>query len=301
MFITRDRCPVCGSATRETLLETKFTDPSVASFLVTYYDGRIPLDALTDQSYRLDRCRNCALIYQAHILTDAWMMRLYEEWIDAQASLDKRRSANSCYFAALANEVAGIAKFAPGIPSSVRVLDIGMGWGHWARMAMAHGYETHGYELSARRSIHAASMGIRVLTNLDPREAGAFDYIYCSQVLEHVADPGGMMDQMLALLRPGGVVDLHVPNQGLITTKLRRPDWTASHNAVHPLEHINCFSRTTLRYLASERDMQLVAAPFPHRRTTGTFGIRDLGVYLYNRTLSTHVWLRRAQQPRQLS
>lgn len=39
------------------------------------------------------------------------------------------------------------------------------------------------------------------------------DLITCAQVLEHVSDPQALLDAMIALLRPGGLVYLEVPDQ----------------------------------------------------------------------------------------
>lgn len=54
--------------------------------------------------------------------------------------------------------------------------------------------------------------GIEVVTSVDALPAHA-DFVTCAQVLEHVSDPRGLLDDMIRLLRPGGLVYLEVPDQ----------------------------------------------------------------------------------------
>lgn len=46
--------------------------------------------------------------------------------------------------------------------------------------------------------------------------AGSFDRIICTEVLEHTADPGAILQAMARLLRPAGVAVITVPNDPLI-------------------------------------------------------------------------------------
>src|SRR5204862_7644270 len=49
-----------------------------------------------------------------------------------------------------------------------------------------------------------------------PFAAGAFDRVYCSEVLEHVVDPPAAVAEIARVLAPGGVAVLSVPNEALI-------------------------------------------------------------------------------------
>lgn len=73
-------------------------------------------------------------------------------------------------------------------------------------------------ELTAERKISFDPSGTAGLPGVEvlgarlglPEDA---DLITCAQVLEHVSDPGGLLDDMIALVRPGGLVYLEVPDQ----------------------------------------------------------------------------------------
>jgi len=44
-----------------------------------------------------------------------------------------------------------------------------------------------------------------------PFRSGAFDAVVCEQVVEHMADPGPLMDEIARVLRPGGLLILGLP------------------------------------------------------------------------------------------
>lgn len=59
------------------------------------------------------------------------------------------------------------------------------------------------------RSVVVSAVGERL-----PFADDAFDLVYSSNVLEHVADPRRVLDESLRVLRPGGYLHVVVPNYG---------------------------------------------------------------------------------------
>lgn len=292
-FRQRERCPVCGGTDRKVLRRHPFTDRRVRTFLESYYRGRIPEQMLSEGVYELVECGGCRLIYQTEILRNEWLAKLYEEWINPEESLRKRTEATPTYYAQIANEVAGIASFHTGRPGDIHVLDFGMGWGHWVRMARAFGYEASGYELSANRTDFAHDLGLPVIQELETIPDSSVDYIYANQVFEHVADPAAELRRLSRILSPCGVIDIHVPNQIGLRRYLRDKNWVARHDAAHPLEHINAFNRSALRRLARACRLRPVVPPAPSHRAPRSTGLREVGVFLYNLSISTHMYFRR--------
>jgi SAM-dependent methyltransferase len=103
---------------------------------------------------------------------------------------------------------------------SDRVLEVGCGAGHLlARLPAGRGV---GVDLSeALLARTAARVGRRaVLAQGDagalPFAAGAFERVYCSEVLEHLVDPRGAVAEIARVLKRGGVAVLSVPNEVLI-------------------------------------------------------------------------------------
>jgi len=260
-FVLRDACPVCGEQEHRVLRSLPFTAPEVWNFLEGYYAGRIVPADLADALYEIRRCAACCFLWQAYHLDAAGMQRLYEEWISAEESLAKKTRADASLFDGYAREASSIARRLGRKPCELRVLDFGMGWGAWCRMAQAYGYQVVGFELSQRRQQHARAWGIHVIDSIEA--LGHYDYINCHHALEHVPDPHSTLARLVEALAPGGFLRLSVPDGFGMEQRLREPDWRASKDSLHPLEHLNCFTGPTLARLAARAG--LAAAPEPPR------------------------------------
>ena len=288
-FEYRDRCPVCGSGNAVKLCEIPYADPRMHEFLAEFYRGRLPLNLLREEKYRVVNCGGCGFLFQDRILDAEGMQDLYEHWIDHQASLHKKKSAGAKLFRQYAGQVQTLMKMVGGRPDRIRVLDFGMGWGYWSRMAQAHGLDVTGFELSTQRQEHARAMGLRVIAEL-PAPGDCFDIVYASQVFEHLPDPLETLRQLCARLGPRGLVYLRVPEGRGIAQTLEQYGWSPGLDAIHPLEHINCFTRTTLVRLAREAGLSPVAAPL--RLSWGSLAgglLREFS----DRFVNTHVYFRR--------
>lgn len=107
-----------------------------------------------------------------------------------------------------------------GARSSDRVLEVGCGAGHLlARLPAGRAVGMDLAESLLART--TARLGGRaVLAQGDagalPFTSGAFDRVYCSEVLEHLVDPRAAVAEIGRVLKPGGVAVLSVPNEALI-------------------------------------------------------------------------------------
>ena len=105
-------------------------------------------------------------------------------------------------------------------PAAVRVLELGCGNGRIVTLPIAEqGFDTTGIDTHAP-SIESARADAGDLDNVefrvgDFREAprdGSYHAVVLSDVLEHVDDPGAMLDVAAAALRPDGIVLVSIPN-----------------------------------------------------------------------------------------
>ena len=286
-FHVRTVCPLCESAERRILCEIPHSDRRMANFIGQFYQGRVAPELLSPGSYRVVACTQCNFIFQDPILNEDGMQALYQDWIDSAQSLHKKRSAKSKLYRQYAGQVHTLTRLFNQRPHQVRVLDFGMGWGYWSRMAQAHGFDVTGYELSPQRSRHARDMGIKVVDKL-PGAGTHFDYIHANQVFEHLPDPLQTLKDLCARLAPGGVVCIRVPDGRGVAQILARRGWSPELDAVHPLEHINCFTRKTLTGMANRAGMTVFNPPL--RLYWGSLwgGIRR---EIADRLLTTHLYL----------
>jgi len=118
-----------------------------------------------------------------------------------------------------ARRVGEVMRHIPG-ENDPRILEVGCGGGNVLDRVPAK--RLYGMDLSRfilykakERLGNRASLLCGAAERLPFRD-GAFDCVFCTEVIEHTLDPSVIMGEMLRMLRPGGVLILSVPNEGLI-------------------------------------------------------------------------------------
>lgn len=103
-----------------------------------------------------------------------------------------------------------VQKTAQSIPPGARVLDAGAGQCRY-RSLFAHADYT-GVDFGCGEGEWDYS-GLDALARLEtlPFADGTFDRLLCTQVLEHVADPAGILRELYRVLKPGGRMLLTAP------------------------------------------------------------------------------------------
>ena len=288
-FEQREVCPLCGSKSQQLLSDLAFDEAPLAPFLEDFYGGRMAPAELANGRYRIERCDDCSFIFQDRILEAAGMQRLYQDWVDQASSLQKKRSAKAKRFSQYAGQVRTLMRLFDKPPQQTRVLDYGMGWGYWCRMVQAHGYDVRGYELSASRRDHARHLGVPVMDNLGQADV-EFDFIYANQVFEHLSDPRQALHELCRYLHADGIVYLRVPDGRDVARRLRLGGWSPDLDAIHPLEHINCFTRETLIQLGASAGLRPFQPPLRLEWGSLRSGIKR---EIADRWFTTHLMLRR--------
>ena len=285
-LIERESCPACRSNHYRTIYNCGFLEPPIRPYLEKYYgqQGHIELEYLSGARFMLDECQECGLVFQKYALNDAMMERLYEQWIAPQLAFQRRVLGNDLdYYSWGAQDVMKKIAYFRTLPSKLKFLDFGMGWGCWCRMAKAFGCECLGVELSKTRIEYAQSQGIEVV-DWEEIPSHKFDLINAEQVFEHLREPLDTLLYLKQALKPQGLIAISVPNCRDIKRRLQASDWTVpklsdliacmtSKNCLHnvtPLEHINCFNRRSLITMASIARLKLVQVPLSIQYTYST-------------------------------
>ncbi len=173
-----------------------------------------------------------------------------------------------------------------------KVLDYGMGEGHWAIMAKAYGSDVWGTDVDPHSAQIAARSGIGFVTDLAALPDNSFDFINADQVFEHLPDPLGTLRQLVTKLRSGGHVKLSTPADLKIEEKLARlgrggyalDEFKREFHALAPLSHINLFTATSLRALASAAGLNHFRVPLRtcYAVMSGFHSGRQINRNLYN-------------------
>ncbi|RZI39498.1 class I SAM-dependent methyltransferase, partial [Herbaspirillum sp. HC18] len=125
-----------------------------------------------------------------------------------------------------------------------KILDVGCGYGFFSKALVEAGFAVDAIELGeASRKIHARMNGFEARAepfNADfaRRNAGAYDAVLLSQVLEHLpmdADPVGSLN---VLLRKGGICVIAIPHFRSYLSILQGRD----DMFIVPPEHLNFFT-----------------------------------------------------------
>jgi SAM-dependent methyltransferase len=130
-----------------------------------------------------------------------------------------------------------------------RLLDVGCGRGDLAEWFADRGWSVAGVEPAADAARQAEKRGIEMHRGtLDdaPWPPGSFDAVTFNHALEHVPDPQLTLQQARALLRPGGLVVVSVPNFGAWQRRMFGTAW-------FPLDlprHLQHFDRVSLPRMA---------------------------------------------------
>lgn len=131
-----------------------------------------------------------------------------------------------------------------------RFLDVGCNLGFAVEAARIEGLSAHGIEIDAAAVATATSLfpgvDIRCADVGAFAETGArFDFLWCTEVIEHALDFRSFATALGALAAPGALLYLTTPDAG----HWRVPRAFASWDEVKPPEHLQWFEARHLRQL----------------------------------------------------
>ncbi len=231
-FLPRN-CPVCGAAKG--------------------------LGWLEKGSLRLARCGACSMVYASPAPAEFACGRYYEqagtEYYLLPAKLEGDYAAER-----FERELRLFRKHC----RRGRVLDVGCSSGAFLFQLKGRfpaDYDILGTDVSGAPLDYAESRGVPVVRGDFPAQdfgGRQFDAVTFWAVLEHLAEPRLFLERAWRALKPEGVCFVLVPNLGSLAMRLLG----ARYRYVYP-QHLNYFSRGTLRRLVEER-FEVVETRFTH-------------------------------------
>jgi ubiquinone/menaquinone biosynthesis C-methylase UbiE len=141
-------------------------------------------------------------------------------------------------------------------PADAAILEVGCGDGSFTRSLAEHSSRVTAVDISASQIERNARAHPEItfvqhdLAQPLPFPKDAFDVIWCSEVLEHLFDPGFALHEMHRVLSPGGRLLVTVPYHGVFKDVLIALfKWDEHFTPTNP--HIRFFTRNTLARLAA--------------------------------------------------
>lgn len=235
------RCNLCGS-----------DDPEVIY--------RLPVQAHRAGLFARDvwdyvRCGACGLVYMNPRPDEAGLNRFYtfETEVDRDFIQDWFVGCAEHHRPTWRRYLRAIGRYCP----SGRLLDVGCGAGTFLVEARRAGYEVAGQDISPRfveycRGQHGLDVFDTPLEHV-PLEPGSLDCVTAFDVIEHHPDPHGMLREMRALLKPGGLAVISTHDIGNLFARLYGRRW----RHLHPF-HLTFFTRQTLARMMAASGFDVV-------------------------------------------
>jgi 2-polyprenyl-3-methyl-5-hydroxy-6-metoxy-1,4-benzoquinol methylase len=140
------------------------------------------------------------------------------------------------------------------VPDGTRVLEIGTAAGHVTRALAQKGCTVVGVELDAQQASLAAPACRRMLVgnveqlDLDEEISDHFDVVLCGDVLEHLQDPGAVLQKLRRRLAPGGYLVVSIPNVGHGSVRLNLMEGRFAYTQYGLLDatHVRFFTLASL-------------------------------------------------------
>ncbi len=263
-FVQRDLCPACGAADPVRLYSEPLSTPRWSDYLSEFYGQPIRLNG----NFTVVECSGCQTMLQSEVGNEPLLEALYSEWVKSPPAEEDplyRYDVSNPERSRDGHEVLAAASFLGKRLEDMTVLDYGMGWAGWARIARSLGCRSYGFDLAEERREHARSHGIE--TDI---EGVKFDFINTEQLIEHVVDPGAMVGELASRLRPGGVLKISVPSQKGVRSTLRKLESGGQPvyseiMPIFPLEHVNCFSADGIAALGGRLGLREVRPSYIQR------------------------------------
>jgi 2-polyprenyl-6-hydroxyphenyl methylase/3-demethylubiquinone-9 3-methyltransferase len=158
------------------------------------------------------------------------------------------------------------------LPSGARVLDVGCGSGWFAAALRDAGFAVAGTDVAAealRRARERAAGVEFVLADAGgplPFEAASFGAAWLGEVLEHVQDGIGLLEEVARVLEPGGVLVASTPDHPFSLRARLAVSAVAFERHFDPRsDHVRFFTAASLRMLLEACGYESVAV----RRVSG--------------------------------
>lgn len=172
--------------------------------------------------FRYVRCQNCGLIYVNPQLLPSEIEAIYAVGYQSK-SADKPRPKDFLNYQPLLRWAAQYRK-------NTRLLDVGCFKGYLLMAAREQGWLSFGTEISAQATEYVKQEeGLDVFLGSLPKAGYPdeyFDVVVMQDVIEHLSDPLGYLQEIYRILRPGGGLYIDTPNFNSVTRYFLGKDWS---------------------------------------------------------------------------
>src|SRR5579864_6607949 len=223
-----ERCPLCEEATSRS-----------SSFAVV-------------NGWRYIKCAECSLVFLNPSPTPETLSAYYNEIYSYDPHIYRDSVEEQKGW------LLGLVERFRSAPAG-RLLEIGCSYGFFLDAARRDGWDVEGIELSDRAASFARKeLGLPVvegtLSQLHKQHPIPYDAVVAWHVIEHLTDPRKFLEEIAALVRPGGILALRTPNIESTVATLAGGAW----EWLSPPDHICLFSAQTLSRLLRDCGFEIL-------------------------------------------
>lgn len=217
-----------------------------------------------DNEFRYVECADCGHIYLKNRPLLSELSTIYPK---NYLTYDYENSLGPLVFrlrnAVQAKKIAPMARFAR---SGDTIVDIGCGAGDLLTLMRQHGdpsWRLVGVDFSSDAVVRARERGIEVIEGrieaLPEDSLQNVGVFVMNQLIEHVENPGEVLESCRHMLRPGGVLIMETPNYVAWDAQMfRRRYW----GCWHAPRHWNIFCADSLGKLAQKSGLEVVSMDY---------------------------------------
>jgi 2-polyprenyl-3-methyl-5-hydroxy-6-metoxy-1,4-benzoquinol methylase len=208
--------------------------------------------------FKLVRCQDCGLSYVSPRYTESRILKLYDDSYFTNPGFFSGDSSRiygySDYGESRDNVETMYRKIVGQMDRFVKpgkLLEVGSAYGYFLNEAKKKGWEVSGIELSQNaRNACEKEFGIQPFSGPLKKfdSSHQFDSVVFFDVLEHMHDPVETLRTIQAMIKPGGLLVLAVPNSASWVLKLLGTSWEDLQRA-NSGEHLYFFNSETLRQI----------------------------------------------------
>ena len=253
----RSVCPACQNNKFKKLYSLSYGEKQIVNFLESYYKEKISIGSLKNHNYTLLECKNCNLIFQQEIPTNEFSQQLYEQIIDKEFSLSKKKDFEKKFYKKLYYESNLIKGLINKKVEEISILEFGAGWGYWSNYFKNKGFNVSAYEISETRINFMKKNQISVISKINDFTK-KFDFIYSEETFEHINDPKETLLILSKILNDEGFILLRFPSNFLFKSKLNKK-YVPRADCAHPLEHINLFKLKSFKEMIKDMNLEVIS------------------------------------------
>ena len=235
-----------------------------------------------EKGHRIVECDNCHLRYLYPQPSLAETEELYSEhYFESEDALGRGYTGYTAQADNLRATFRDRLRYLPAPPGGRKLLDVGAAAGFFVEQARLAGWDAEGIEPSKWAAAYARDMvGVPVregILDATSHPANTFDIVTFWEVIEHLPDPRGFLQQVARVAKPGGLVYLSTPDSSSTVARMLGRNWLGWRKVP---EHLFFFDRKRLMQLLEQTGLEVVDARYVTLTVTWPYALERLGASL---------------------